>query len=931
MKSGMPFGLVVRKAAMRDEYGRCLLLRRLASIGHARIGAKRRIKTMNVIISATVRNRPARWASLTDEQWIALHVPRFKQVQPHYRAYGEFLEAVLKEICRRLVPLAIVNTRTKGVPSFAEKILRKKAQYTDPTVPLPPDPLIRMTDLCGGRVITQTAQQVEQICAFIKTAFDIDWANSEDASCRLKPTEFGYRSVHYIVMVDPAKLKAAGIQIPLPHSVLGSVCPGSKKVSRLKAEIQIRTLLEHASADIGHDILYKSGMKVTDPIRRQFAALAAVLECADREFSQLLASVNDFKSNCGAWHKADEVQLEIDRLRIVLNCERGNEELAVKIGQLALAIGQQQTALDVLKPFRASRSQGVQRVRGLALTELYWDLPAGKEFQEGAELLDAACQHTHADAETLCALAECYAHRDENERASELFRKAIVLDPTEPLSFCRFLEFEIVRQGNNTMVSLTEPMIHRVTDRCRKEIQAGVNLPIAWSCLSIFQLLLGQPFAALESLTQVLTLCGKPMTVPVVTVQPCAAGRVLRRTQETVRHLHCIREKIMGFDWFERLLLLSLAVLVKDKAALAELKRLASWGTGQPHIRKDDPAVILSGGCAPAVQRAVNAFRPHLSRAVEGLSFTLLSGGTRMGISGLAGELAAHSRGRIRAFGYLPGRLPVGIHADETRFNVLLKSSGTDFTPLEPLQGWTDLIAAEVDPHRVKLISFAGGNISRVEYAVALGLGARVGVVEGQAVPAERRFNDPLWQDHPRLLRLPLDDMTLRAFIEIAAAPLSAADRKRLEKAARMTHADYMRSATPRDPSLQIWEQLDDSLKLSNYHQVAYWEGALREYGLGVRKLTAKDKTHAPLNLNRVVGLKGILRLAKVEHGRWNVERLSFGWRYAKEKDVSRKLSPYLTPWKDVPKTIQKYDIVAARNLPKKLREANLELYKLKR
>ena len=889
------------------------------------------MKTMT--IAKNVLRNPVLCARLSDEEWVALHVPRFKKVRPHYEEYKKFLEAVLNEASRKYAPMAIVNARPKSIPSFAEKILRKRKLYTDPKDPQPPDPLVRMTDLCGGRVITQTAQQVERICDFIKSAFDIDWPNSEDASQRLKPTEFGYRSVHYIVQVNPAKLKAAGIQVPVPRSILGPVCPERNGFVRLKAEIQVRTLLEHASADIGHDTLYKPGMKVPDPIRRQFAALAAVLEGADREFGRLLTSLNDLKSNFGAWHKPDEVKHEMDRLRIVLKCEPGNQELAVKIGQLALAIGEYQAALDVLKPFRDSRYQGVQRIRGLAVTEMHWDQPSGNDFSQGVELLEAACNHSQTDAETLCALAECHAHRGDDERAGELFRKAIVLDPTEPLSFCRFLEFEVARQRNDAVVRLTEPMIRHAMERCRLEIQAGVNLPIAWSCLAVFQLIMGQSFPAVESLTQVLILCGKPTTDVPASPQPCAAGRVLRRTRETVRHLHCIREKLEGYDWFERLLTLALAVLVKDAPALKDLRDRASWGSGQPHFRSTDSVVILSGGCAREAQPAVNVFRPHFERAVEGLSFTLLSGGTRMGISGVAGDVAARSRGRIRAFGYLPGRLPAGMLVDEKRYFRLLKSTGTDFTPLDPLQGWTDLIAAGVDPRRVKLISFSGGHISHVEYAVALALAARVCVVESQVVPAERRFNDPLWQDHPRLIRLPLDAMTLRAFLQVDDLPLTEADKQRLEAAARKAHEDYMHSATPREPSLQPWEKLDENLKISNYHQVAYWENALRELGLGVRKLTRKDKKRAPLNMTKVVGEKGILRLAEMEHGRWNVERLSRGWRHAETKDIANKLNPCLVPWPelvDINGTdYQPYDIDAVRCLPEKLREARLELYKL--
>ena len=179
------------------------------------------------------------------------------------------------------------------------------------------------------------------------------------------------------------------------------------------------------------------------------------------------------------------------------------------------------------------------------------------------------------------------------------------------------------------------------------------------------------------------------------------------------------------------------------------------------------------------------------------------------------------------------------------------------------------------------------------------------------------------------LLRLPLDAMTLRAFLKMGIRPLSEAAKRRLNKAARMAHADYLQSAAPKDLSFQPWDELEEGLKLSNYYQVAYWQDVLREHGLGVRELTRANARRAPLNLTRVLGREGILRLAETEHGRWNVERLAYGWRYAEEKDVARRLSPYLVPWNDVPKRIQQYDVVAVRNLPRKLREAGLELYKL--
>lgn len=52
----------------------------------------------------------------------------------------------------------------------------------------------------------------------------------------------------------------------------------------LTAEIQVRTILQHAWAEIEHDIQYKSVETIPVSIRRRFMALAGLLEIADREF-----------------------------------------------------------------------------------------------------------------------------------------------------------------------------------------------------------------------------------------------------------------------------------------------------------------------------------------------------------------------------------------------------------------------------------------------------------------------------------------------------------------------------------------------------------------------------------------------------------------------------------------------------------------------
>ena len=870
---------------------------------------------------------PAVASILDDSAWLATHVPRFVAAQLRYKIYERFLSDVLRALCRRIAPLAIVQTRAKGVSSFAEKILRKRAAYSTPAEGLAPDPLVRLTDLCGGRIIVQTSSQVKAVCRLIEQCFDIDWANSDDASTRLKTTEFGYRTVNTIVMPNPEKLAAAGFDLSVPPELLAPARPESALPVRLKAEIQVRTLLEHAYADIGHDLTYKTEVKVPDRIHRAFSALAAILETADQNFARLVDSFNDFTSNYGAYHERDQVEKEIGRLRVILQHLPDEVPLAVRIAQLALAIGDFEQAIAVLQPFRDRADRAVQCSLGTALAKLHWDTPRSAAFREGRELLEAACAHEAPDAELLGALAECWAHGDHEDKAEVCFRRALAADATEPHALCRYLELQIRHTHNDTVVRLAEPMIRNAIGRCLTQIEGRVNLAHAWSSLVVFRLLVGDPFGALDALAHFLCLCTHPSANP--SGRPCAGGRSLVHLRQTLAHLCCIRQSLEGFDWVERATLLGLAVRLGDADALSELRALATRDDGTvPPFRPGTPVVILAGGCAPEVDACMSAFKDALCAAAEGHAFTIVSGGTLMGVSGVAAEVAHRSQGRIRAVGYLPQPMLKTLrHVGQAQgYDVLFPSAGTDFTPLEPLQAWTDLVTAGIAPERVKLIAYAGRLISKAECALSLALGARVGIVQNQALPKERQLADPAWSDHPNLLPLPLDAMTLHIFLRLDGEPLDEEDRQRFESAARRTHENYVRSATPKEPSLLPWDQLDEALKLSNYHQIRFWEKALGDVGLALRPLAEADEGHTPLNMAQTVGPETILKLAKMEHGRWNVERLSHGWRYAREKDVARRRSPYLIPWDEVPADIQRCDIDAIVNLPTRMRESGLEV-----
>jgi hypothetical protein len=68
------------------------------------------------------------------------HLPRFIDIRGRYEQYQRFIKEVLHEASRRYAPLAIVDARTKTIPGFVDKILRKREKYANDKSSLPKDP-----------------------------------------------------------------------------------------------------------------------------------------------------------------------------------------------------------------------------------------------------------------------------------------------------------------------------------------------------------------------------------------------------------------------------------------------------------------------------------------------------------------------------------------------------------------------------------------------------------------------------------------------------------------------------------------------------------------------------------------------------------------------------------------------------------------------
>lgn len=824
--------------------------------------------------------------------WLETQVSEYTAVFPQYQLFAELLEGLLKNAGAKLAPLAIVQSRAKSIVSFAEKAWRKRHKYSDP--------LNQLTDLCGARVICRTRSEVEAMSGFIKGNLDIDAENSLDCSDRLKPTEFGYRSVHYIVNLRSDKEAEYGLE--LPEKVM-------EQLLSMTAEVQVRTVVEHAYADFAHDLTYKGAFELPASWERELASVAAALEEADQTFSRIEERLSLYTSNYGAYLSREELGIEIENLEVVLQFDPENAGRAARLGKLAQIAEDWDKAEDVLEPFVDEEDprrspQPILRELGITYCRKY---PQGSErYGLGQEYLKIASEPEFQDVDAICSLAGSWKHIDET-KVRELYRRAFETDPYNTYALGSYLEHEL--QHNPGVLPAVRPLIQKAVERCKAHADAQINLPWAYYDMGKFYLLMDEAFESLRAYSKALSVS--------------TATFMIKTSLASIERLKAVGAQIRGYEWVRRLLILGLAARLPNREDRAEaVRHLATKGAGAIEA----PVLIVAGGTDPRIEEQMRSYSKLLMEALSGFGGTIISGGTTQGISGVVGDAAQAYPGRIHTIGYLPDLLPKDAtkDVDPARYTELRHTDGHGFTPLEPLQNWIDILASGVSPGAVRVLGVNGGAIAGAEYQIALALGAKVGLIANSGREAGRILSDKVWSKSQSLLNLPADPGALQAFSGWRASETPDAGEKathEMETMAKAIHEEFRRErrAAPlaSDPALEEWESLHPDLRASNRDQALHLASKLQAIGYTIAD-SERESEPAPEFTKEEVET-----MARLEHGRWVVERLSSGWRLGEERSPEKKISPYLVGWSELPKDIQDLDRQTVRKIPEFLKKVN--------
>lgn len=178
--------------------------------------------------------------------------PRLKLLETEARF---MIEAVLSELG---VKIHSITSRVKS----KESVVQKLTHYAESNIAEPSS----LDDLVGLRVTGLFLADLPKIVSSLRETFDVVLEEDKVAGTHSE-SEFGYMSHH--------------LTCQIPQSFTGPRYDGLKD---LRCEVQVRTILMDAWANVSHYLDYKGESSIPAELQRDFYALSGLFYIADKHF-----------------------------------------------------------------------------------------------------------------------------------------------------------------------------------------------------------------------------------------------------------------------------------------------------------------------------------------------------------------------------------------------------------------------------------------------------------------------------------------------------------------------------------------------------------------------------------------------------------------------------------------------------------------------
>lgn len=203
-------------------------------------------------------------------------VEAFGEIRQDLELWGNLVDELLKDkVLTQMYVGGFVKItpshRVKNTTSYLYKVLYRRHHYTNP--------LMEIQDKVGTRIVVLRSSDIE--CAKELILSYDGWTAVVTKTTRGQiedqPKIFDYQSCHVVVYPKEEFTASA-----LDRNILS-------------CEIQIRTLLQHAFAEVSHDSAYKGPYRNDAEILRHLAKSMALMEATDDYFLKIFDLMSDQK------------------------------------------------------------------------------------------------------------------------------------------------------------------------------------------------------------------------------------------------------------------------------------------------------------------------------------------------------------------------------------------------------------------------------------------------------------------------------------------------------------------------------------------------------------------------------------------------------------------------------------------------------------
>lgn len=347
-------------------------------------------------------------------------------------------------------------------------------------------------------------------------------------------------------------------------------------------------------------------------------------------------------------------------------------------------------------------------------------------------------------------------------------------------------------------------------------------------------------------------------------------------------------------------------------ATLGHRTAHGSPAPARPKLRP--PIVLIAGGAKSMSAEEVATLTEMLAFSFGDGSFdgTIVSGGTRPGACGVVGRIAREAG--LHAVGFVWESLD---RQDRHPGYAEHVTTGAECSIDQALGAWESIVAAHgrVADGRfsagldgdVRFLACSGGDITKQEAMLARAL--HVPVAWLPLRHGEPSLRTELLGEDVGIVSLVPDRATVRAFLRPSRWGGDEAERDRLARSLHGRYVERHRSRKPpTDPALASWSELSEGLRDSNRAVIDDLPGKLETLDAELERLQPSNR-HRRLTLGSIdQPTIDLLRLAELEHGRYNAERLRAGWDHG-VRNPSLQVTPYLKPWDVLDDEARRWDL----------------------